>query len=102
MPRPKIARQICGRPANSCFKPNGRPMHQLEQITLAADEFEALRLVDREGMQQQQAALVMGVSRQTLANILKKARYKVVDCLSQGKALMMQAGDPAPHGEEFQ
>ncbi|MGL5503168.1 MAG: DUF134 domain-containing protein, partial [Aeromonas veronii] len=22
MPRPKIARQICGRPANSCFKPN--------------------------------------------------------------------------------
>ena len=41
-------------------------------------------------------ALVMGVSRQTLANILKKGRYKVVDCLSQGKALMMQAGDPDP------
>ncbi|OCA60762.1 hypothetical protein A9R10_13200 [Aeromonas piscicola] len=94
MPRPKIARQICGRPAKSCFKPNGRPMHQLEQITLAADEFEALRLVDLEGMQQQQAALVMGVSRQTLANILKKARYKVVECLSLGKALMMQPAEP--------
>lgn len=60
MPRPKIARQICGRPANSCFKPNGRPMHQLEQVTLAPDEFEALRLVDLQGMQQQEAALVMG------------------------------------------
>ncbi|MGV2701868.1 UNVERIFIED_CONTAM: DUF134 domain-containing protein [Aeromonas salmonicida] len=99
MPRPKIARQICGRPAHSCFKPNGRPMHQLEQVALAADEFEALRLVDLEGMQQQEAAVVMGVSRQTLANILKKARYKVVDCLSQGKALMMQASDPDTSGD---
>jgi predicted DNA-binding protein (UPF0251 family) len=93
MPRPKIARQICGRPANSCFKPNGRPVHQLEQVTLAPDEFEALRLVDLQGMQQQ-AALVMGVSRQTLANILKKGRYKVVECLSLGKALMMQPAEP--------
>lgn len=94
MPRPKIARQICGRPANSCFKPNGRPMHQLEQVTLAPDEFEALRLVDLQGMQQQEAALVMGVSRQTLANILKKGRYKVVECLSLGKALMMHPSEP--------
>ncbi len=94
MPRPKIARQICGRPANSCFKPNGRPMHQLEQVTLAPDEFEALRLVDLQGMQQQEAAVVMGVSRQTLANILKLARFKVVSCLSEGKALIM-------HREEY-
>jgi len=83
MPRPKIARQICGRPANSCFKPNGRPMHQLEQV---------------------KAALVMGVSRQTLANILKKGRYKVVECLSMGKALMMQSAEPdhQTSGEEPQ
>ena len=70
------------------------PMHQLEQVTLAPDEFEALRLVDLQGMQQQEAALVMGVSRQTLANILKKGRYKVVECLSLGKALMMQPAEP--------
>jgi len=43
---------------------------------------------------QQEAALVMGVSRQTLANILKKGRYKVVECLSLGKALMMQPAEP--------
>ena len=94
MPRPKIPRQICGRPADSCFKPNAIPMSQLEQLHLAADEFEALRLVDLQGMQQQQAAVVMGVSRQTLANILKKGRYKVVECLSLGKALMMQPAEP--------
>ncbi|WP_339015993.1 hypothetical protein [Aeromonas popoffii] len=33
---------------------------------------------------QQLAAGVMNISRQTLANILKKARY-CVDCLSQSK-----------------
>jgi Predicted DNA-binding proteins len=64
-------------------------MSQLEQLHLAADEFEALRLVDLQGMQQQEAAVVMGVSRQTLANILKLARFKVVSCLSEGKALIM-------------
>ena len=89
MPRPKIPRRICGRPADSCFKPNARPMIRLEQVHLANDEFEALRLVDLLGMQQQEAAQVMGVSRQTLANVLKAARFKVVDCLAQGKALIM-------------
>ncbi len=89
MPRPKIPRNICGRPANSCFKPNAIPMSQLEQVQLADDEFEALRLVDLLGMQQQEAAGIMGVSRQTLANILKAARFKVVDCLAEGKALIL-------------
>ncbi|MGF1877386.1 DUF134 domain-containing protein [Photobacterium frigidiphilum] len=89
MPRPKIPRNICGRPADSCFKPNRVPMSQLEKVQLADDEFEALRLVDLLKMQQQEAAIVMGVSRQTLANILKSARFKVMDCLTQGKALIM-------------
>ena len=73
-------------------------------LSLAADEFEALRLVDLQGMQQQEAAQVMGVSRQTLANILKKGRYKVVECLSLGKALMMHAAEPdhQASGEESQ
>ena len=93
MARPKIPRNICGRPADSCFKPNARPMSQLEQVSLKEDEFEALRLVDWLGMQQQEAAAEMGVSRQTLANVLKAARFKVVDCLTQGKALMMHLED---------
>lgn len=89
MPRPKIKRHICGAPADTCFKPNGVPMNSIEQVQLESDEFEALRLVDLQGMQQQQAAVQMGVSRQTLANILKAGRYKVADCLYTGKALMM-------------
>ena len=91
MPRPKIPRNVCGHPADSCFKPNRIPMSQLERVQLANDEFEALRLVDLLKMQQQEAAIEMGVSRQTLANVLKSGRFKVMDCLTQGKALMMQS-----------
>jgi predicted DNA-binding protein (UPF0251 family) len=68
-------------------------MSQLEQVQLANDEFEALRLVDFMKMQQQEAAVEMGVSRQTLANVLKSARFKVMDCLIQGKALIMKNED---------
>jgi predicted DNA-binding protein (UPF0251 family) len=64
-------------------------MRSLEQQTLAADELEALRLVDLEGMQEIQAAVEMKVSRQTLALILKSARKKVSRCLVHGQALML-------------
>ncbi|SDH58377.1 Predicted DNA-binding protein, UPF0251 family [Vibrio xiamenensis] len=93
MGRPKIPRNICGTPADSCFKPNGIPMSELDKVELAPDEFEALRLVDLKGMQQQEAAAEMGVSRQTLANLVKSARYKVVGCLAEGKALLMHRLD---------
>ncbi|WP_456297032.1 DUF134 domain-containing protein [Vibrio sp. AK197] len=93
MGRPKIPRVICGTPADSCFKPNGIPMKQLEQVFLELDEFEALRLVDHQGMQQLQAAAIMGISRQTLANLVKSARHKVSDCLIHGKALMLHTQD---------
>ncbi|EEY36412.1 HTH DNA-binding protein [Vibrio mimicus MB451] len=66
-------------------------MSQLDSVELAPDELEALRLVDQLGLQQQQAALQMQVSRQTLANLVKAARFKVVDCLLNRKALHIQA-----------
>ena len=84
----KVHPAICGEAANICFKPNGIPMTQLEQVPLAEDEMEALRLVDLLGMQQQEAAKSMNISRQTLANLVKGARHKVVDSLINGKALM--------------
>lgn len=90
MPRRKIPRTICGFPAHECYKPGGVPLSRLEQVHLAGDEFEALRLVDLLRLRQQQAAVEMKISRQTLANILKTARFKVVSCLSEGKALVLR------------
>jgi len=90
MARPKKCRRICGRPAHSCFKPNGVPMKELEQIELLPEEFEALRLADQLDLSQQEGADQMGVSRQTFGNIVKQARYKVATCLVDGKALVLE------------
>lgn len=87
MPRPKIARRISCRPAYQCFKPNGVPMTELTAIPLAADELEALKLVDMNGLNQQAAAQALGVSRQTLGNIVASARHKVASALVGGMAL---------------
>ncbi|SON53040.1 DUF134 domain-containing protein [Vibrio tapetis] len=89
MARPKKCRRVCGRPAHSCFKPNGVPMNQLKQVELLSEEFEALRLADQLDLSQQEAADQMGVSRQTFGNIVKKARFKVATCLVEGNALVL-------------
>jgi len=89
--RPKIQRHIC---ADSCarfslFKPNGVPSADLVKIEIEADEFEAIRLVDIEGLSQQDGAQQMRVSRQTFANILKKSRLKISTALINGYALVL-------------
>jgi len=91
MARPKIQRRIGCRPAYSCFKPNGVPMSQLTSIELAADELEAMRLVDMNGLSQIEAAKQLGVSRQTLGNIVSRARQKVAQALVTGQAIDLQA-----------
>ncbi|SMY36659.1 hypothetical protein PMAL9190_02493 [Photobacterium malacitanum] len=62
-------------------------MKQLPRLALASDELEALRLVDMQGLQQQQAAQQLGVSRQTLGNIIARGRHKVAQALVMGMAL---------------
>ena len=90
--RPKIKRHIC---ADNCakfslFKPNGISASELQSIKIAADEFEAIRLVDLELLSQQDAAQKMRVSRQTFANILKSARKKITSALVNGDALILR------------
>ncbi|MEJ2764037.1 DUF134 domain-containing protein [Photobacterium sp. MCCC 1A19761] len=96
MPRPQKPRRIGCRPAYDCFKPNGVPMARLETLALAADELEALKLVDQQGLQQQAAAAEMEISRQTLGNILARARHKVASALVNGMAIVLAP----PHEKE--
>lgn len=90
MARPKKLRRICGRPAHSCFKPNGVPMSKLDKTELFSEEFEALRLADYENLSQQESADKMGVSRQTFGNIINQARFKVAKVLVEGNALVLE------------
>ncbi|MEI8670887.1 DUF134 domain-containing protein [Vibrio sp. SA48] len=89
MARPKKARNICGQAAYACFKPNGAKLTELAQVDLLPEELEALRLADKEGLSQLDAATQMGVSRQTFGNIVNRARTKVATCLVEGCALVL-------------
>lgn len=89
MPRPAKIRWIYGDFETAYYKPRGRRMAELEEVGLEADELEALRLADLEDLYQNDAAEKMGVSRQTFANILKRARKKTADALIGGKAIRM-------------
>lgn len=67
-------------------------MGQLEENKLSVEELEALRLVDLEGLYQEDAARQMGISRQTLQRMVTGARAKVIDALYSGKALRIEGG----------
>ena len=98
MARPVKQRRIACVPAASYFKPAGVPLRDLEEIVLGLDEVEAMRLTDLEKLYQLEAAEQMGVSRQTIGNILQSARRKVADALVNGKALRIAGGAVEPDG----
>ena len=93
MARPVKCRRISCSPAARYFKPIGIPLRDLEEIVLGMDELEAMRLADLEGLYQVDAAEKMGVSRQTIGNILNSAHRKLADALLNGKALRIGPDD---------
>jgi uncharacterized protein len=92
MSRPPCCRLVAGRPAASSFQPVGLPDGELEEVVMALDELEALRLADLEGLYQDQAAKRMGVSRPTFGRILESARRKAAEALVGGKVLRIEGG----------
>lgn len=99
MPRPPCPRRIRHTPPSDYFKPAGVPLRELREITLAPDEMEAIRLADFEDMYNVDAAVKMGVSRQTFDRIVGRARRKVAEALVQGQALrILRPVDRVPLG----
>jgi predicted DNA-binding protein (UPF0251 family) len=68
-------------------------MPDLDQVVLSVDELEALRLADKEGMYQDQAAEQMKISRPTFGRVVEAARRKVAEALVEGKALRIEGGN---------
>lgn len=92
MPRPKQCRRVCLSPDCTYFKPAGVPVNALEEVVVAVDELEAMRLVDVEGLYYEEAAERMGVSRRTFGRIIDSARRKVAQALIRGMALRIEGG----------
>jgi predicted DNA-binding protein (UPF0251 family) len=69
------------------------PLTALEETVLTVDEHEAIRLADWEGMQQEEAAERMNISRATFGRIAASARRKIADALVNAKAIRVEGGD---------
>ena len=64
-------------------------MRELEDVVLEADEIEALKLSDLEGLYHEDAARKMNISRQTFGRIISSARKKTAEALVGGKAIRL-------------
>ena len=62
-------------------------MSTLEEEELFADELEALKLHDVDGLDQTEAAKKMKVSQPTFGRILDKAYKKIAVAIIKGKAI---------------
>jgi predicted DNA-binding protein (UPF0251 family) len=78
-------------PANT-FSPS--PQTNLTPIPIEPAEIEALRLVDLEGLSQEEAGGKMGVSRGTVWRLLQSARKKTAQALTEGRPLQVATGEP--------
>jgi len=92
MPRPKQDRKVGNPPVMQGFKPFGIPRHALESVILHFDEYETIRLLDHEGLTQEQAAEKMNVSRPTLTRIYEKARRTIASAFVEGKMILIEGG----------
>ncbi len=92
MSRSVKCRHVHCNPNAVYFKPRAVPLSALQELVLAFDELEALRLADFEGLYHEEAAASMHISRQTFGNIIKSARRKVADALLNGKAIRIEGG----------
>ena len=89
--RRRVRRRVGRLPEAFFYKPAGTTK-DLELVELTINELEAIRLIDLEGLNQEDAAYMMGVSRRTFWNDLKSARRKVADALMKGKAIEIKGG----------
>lgn len=83
------------------FKPAGIPASTLESVGLTVEETEAIRLKDLEGLQQEECAQRMRISRPTFHRVLESARRKVADALINGKAVRIEGGNFALPSQLF-
>jgi len=91
--RQPLWRRVNFLPQVTYFKPAGVPLAQLQEIRLSIEEIEAIRLKDLEGLEQEECAKRMSISRSTFARELNSGRQKIADALINGRAIRIDGGN---------
>ncbi len=91
MARPPKCRKICHMPQTLEFAPV--PMgEEKDPVMLTLDEYETIRLMDREGLSQEQCCQRMQIARTTVQKIYEGVRKKLADALVEGRPLRIGGG----------
>ena len=87
MARPRKSRLVYSMPSCEGFVPVGyEPDGIVETVVMTIDEYETIRLIDLEKLNQEACAERMGISRPTVTNIYESARNKMADALINEKS----------------
>lgn len=92
MPRPSKYKKVCKMPKHNTFFSSNNNKN-LETIEMTVEEYEVLRLIDKENFTQEECSKWMNVSRQTIQIIYTNARKKIADFLIDGNPLKIIGGN---------
>ena len=92
MARPRKCRMVCHFPQTLAFHPEGISGAE-DPVIMTVEEYETIRLIDGEGLSQEQCSEQMGIARTTVQQIYAAARKKLAHMLVQGRPLEITGGD---------
>lgn len=92
MPRPRKCRKVCCLPENTEFVPVGRIQND-KVVIMTVDEYETIRLIDKENFSQEKCGEYMGIARTTVQQIYNNARRKIAAAVVDGIRLKIEGGD---------
>ena len=92
MPRRKRQRRLLAPPSIKGFSVFGSKK-RTEQVVLYFEEYESIKLLDFDGLTQEEAAVHMDVSRPTLTRVYEAARNKVAKAMVEGRDLLIRGGN---------
>lgn len=71
---------------------SGESRTETASIDIKLDEYEALRLSDKLGLDHTEASSIMGISRPTFTKLLNRSRHKMASFLTDGGNLEITGG----------
>lgn len=93
MARPRKLRKVCDLPLINQFGPMDDHEDGIETISMTVEEYETIRLIDLEGLTQEECAEIMNVARTTVQRIYAEARKKLADFLVNANILNIEGGN---------
>lgn len=93
MPRRRKLRKVVAPPGFRGYKPYGVEKRNGRSVELLYEEYEAIKLTDYDGMNHQEASVLMGISRATFARVYERAREKIATALVESREIVTKYGN---------